>query len=78
MVVMTLRQVGADPDAESIQQVLRQSGNPAIASHFHRFFKRILSPATRSHHAPNHVAVCHHKISGFLANNGSAQQGSRT
>ena len=39
MAVMALHQVGADPDARSMQQVLRQLGNPAIASHSRRFFK---------------------------------------
>jgi len=39
MAVTVLHQVGAKPDAESIQQVLRQFGNPAIATHSSCFFK---------------------------------------
>lgn len=39
MAVMALHQVGADPDAECMQQVLRQLGNPAIAAHSRRYFK---------------------------------------
>jgi len=39
MAVTVLHQVGAKPDADSIQQVLRQFGNPAIATHSNCFFK---------------------------------------
>lgn len=39
MAVTVLHQIGTHPDAESIQQVLRQFVSPAIATHSIRFFK---------------------------------------